>query len=227
MGIYLIFFGLTLASWWVQNSLSKKFSKYGRIPLSHPMSGRDVAIAMLRSHGINDVIVTSVAGDLTDHFNPVNRTVNLSQSVYATNSIAAAAVAAHECGHAVQHQVGYSMLRLRSALVPAVSFASQWVSWVILGGILLLQVFVFPYLLLLGIAMFAITALFSLVTLPVEVDASRRAMQWLEQSGITQGDSTAMAKDALRAAAYTYVIAALGSLATVIYYLLLFTGSRR
>ena len=227
MGIYLIFFGLTLASWWVQNSLSKKFSKYGRIPLSHPMSGRDVAIAMLRSHGINDVIVTSVAGDLTDHFNPVNRTVNLSQSVYATNSIAAAAVAAHECGHAVQHQVGYSMLRLRSALVPAVSFASQWVSWVILGGILLLQVFVFPYLLLLGIAMFAITALFSLVTLPVEVDASRRAMQWLEQSGITQGESTAMAKDALRAAAYTYVIAALGSLATVIYYLLLFTGSRR
>ena len=227
MGIYLIFFGLTLASWWVQNSLSKKFSKYGRIPLSHPMSGRDVAIAMLRSHGINDVIVTSVAGDLTDHFNPVNRTVNLSQSVYATNSIAAAAVAAHECGHAVQHQVGYSMLRLRSALVPAVSFASQWVSWVILGGILLLQVFVFPYLLLLGIAMFAITALFSLVTLPVEVDASRRAMLWLEQSGITQGESTAMAKDVLRAAAYTYVIAALGSLATVIYYLLLFTGSRR
>ena len=227
MGIYLIFFGLTLASWWVQNSLSKKFSKYGRIPLSHPMSGRDVAIAMLRSHGINDVIVTSVAGDLTDHFNPVNRTVNLSQSVYATNSIAAAAVAAHECGHAVQHQVGYSMLRLRSALVPAVSFASQWVSWVILGGILLLQVFVFPYLLLLGIAMFAITALFSLVTLPVEVDASRRAMLWLEQSGITQGESTAMAKDALHAAAYTYVIAALGSLATVIYYLLLFTGSRR
>lgn len=227
MGIYLIFFGLTLASWWVQNSLSKKFSKYGRIPLSHPMSGRDVAIAMLRSHGINDVIVTSVAGDLTDHFNPVNRTVNLSQSVYATNSIAAAAVAAHECGHAVQHQVGYSMLRLRSALVPAVSFASQWVSWVILGGIILLQVFVFPYLLLLGIAMFAITALFSLVTLPVEVDASRRAMLWLEQSGITQGESTAMAKDALRAAAYTYVIAALGSLATVIYYLLLFTGSRR
>ena len=225
MGIYLIFFGLTLASWWVQNSLSKKFSKYGRIPLSHPMSGRDVAIAMLRSHGINDVIVTSVAGDLTDHFNPVNRTVNLSQSVYATNSIAAAAVAAHECGHAVQHQVGYSMLRLRSALVPAVSFASQWVSWVILGGIILLQVF--PYLLLLGIAMFAITALFSLVTLPVEVDASRRAMLWLEQSGITQGESTAMAKDALRAAAYTYVIAALGSLATVIYYLLLFTGSRR
>ncbi|MBQ2485350.1 MAG: zinc metallopeptidase [Muribaculaceae bacterium] len=227
MGIYLIFFGLTLASWWVQNSLSKKFSKYGRIPLSHPMSGRDVAIAMLRSHGINDVIVTSVAGDLTDHFNPMNRTVNLSQSVYATNSIAAAAVAAHECGHAVQHQVGYSMLRLRSALVPAVSFASQWVSWVILGGIILLQVFVFPYLLLLGIAMFAITALFSLVTLPVEVDASRRAMQWLELSGITQGESTAMAKDALRAAAYTYVIAALGSLATVIYYLLLFMGSRR
>lgn len=227
MGIYLIFFGLTLASWWVQNSLSKKFSKYGRIPLSHPMSGRDVAIAMLRSHGINDVIVTSVAGDLTDHFNPVNRTVNLSQSVYATNSIAAAAVAAHECGHAVQHQVGYSMLRLRSALVPAVSFASQWVSWVILGGIILLQVFVSPYLLLLGIAMFAITALFSLVTLPVEVDASRRAMLWLEQSGITQGESTAMAKDALRAAAYTYVIAALGSLATVIYYLLLFMGSRR
>ena len=227
MGIYLIFFGLTLASWWVQNSLSKKFSKYGRIPLSHPMSGRDVAIAMLRSHGINDVIVTSVAGDLTDHFNPVNRTVNLSQSVYATNSIAAAAVAAHECGHAVQHQVGYSMLRLRSALVPAVSFASQWVSWVILGGIILLQVFVFPYLLLLGIAMFAITALFSLVTLPVEVDASRRAMQWLELSGITQGESTAMAKDALHAAAYTYVIAALGSLATVIYYLLLFMGSRR
>ena len=162
---------------------------------------------------------------LTDYYNPENHSVNLSEGVFSTNSIAAAAVAAHECGHAVQHARGYSMLRLRSALVPVVSFASQWVSWVLLAGILLIQTM--PSILMIGIGLFALTTLFSLVTLPVEIDASRRAINWLENSGVTQGTSTEYAKDALRAAAYTYVVAALGSLATLIYYVLIFMSSRR
>ena len=225
MAIYIIFLLISLLSWWVQHSLTEKFKRYSCVPLAVPMTGRDVAQAMLQSHGIYNVQVVSVTGELTDHFNPALGTVNLSQGVYATNSVAAAAVAAHECGHAVQHSVGYSMLQLRSRLVPAVSFASRWMSIVLLVGIVVVQFF--PYLLMAGIAMFMLTTLFSFVTLPVEIDASRRAIAWLEQSHITTSDTTAQAKDALRAAAYTYVVAALGSLATVIYYLSFLTGSRR
>ncbi len=188
------------------------------------MTGRDVAAKMLYDNGINNVSVTSTQGTLTDFFNPQNHTVNLSDGVFATNSVAAAAVAAHECGHAVQHARGYSMLKLRSSLVPVVSFASQWVSWILLAGILLIQTM--PMILGVGIMLFALTTLFSLVTLPVEIDASRRAIQWLDRSGITQGATTTYAKDALKWAAYTYVVAALGSLATLVYYILVFTSRR-
>lgn len=224
--IYLIFIIITIASWWVQHSLTSRFEKYSRIPLDVPMAGRDVALLMLQQNGINDVRVQSVGGTLSDFFNPTDKTVNLSNGVFAANSVAAAAVAAHECGHAVQHRTGYSMLQLRTKLVPAVSFASKWVTWILLGGILLVNVF--PYLLYVGVALFAMTTLFSFVTLPVEVDASRRATQWLETAGIVQGQNLVCAKDALKWAAYTYVVAALGSLATLVYYLLIaFGGSRR
>lgn len=222
--IYLIFIGITLVSYLVQQTLKSKFEKYSKIPLGYNMTGRDVAAKMLYDNGINNVSVTSTQGTLTDFFNPQNHTVNLSDGVFATNSVAAAAVAAHECGHAVQHARGYSMLKLRSSLVPVVSFASQWVSWVLLAGILLIQTM--PMILGFGIVLFALTTLFSLVTLPVEIDASRRAIQWLDRSGITQGATTAYAKDALKWAAYTYVVAALGSLATLIYYILVFTSRR-
>ena len=180
---------------------------------------------MLEQNGIHQVVVQSVGGQLTDHYNPANCTVNLSQPVYGTNSVAAAAVAAHECGHVLQHAKGYSMLKLRTKLVPAVSFASQWLTWVLLGGILLFEVF--PYLFYLAIALFAITTLFSLVTLPVEIDASRRAIAWLDTAGITRGENTVMARDALKSAAYTYVVSALGSLATLVYYVLMALGGRR
>ncbi len=222
--IYLIFIGITLVSYLVQQTLKSKFEKYSKIPLSYNMTGRDVAAKMLYDNGINNVSVTSTQGTLTDFFNPQNHTVNLSDGVFATNSVAAAAVAAHECGHAVQHARGYSMLKLRSSLVPVVSFASQWVSWILLAGILLIQTM--PMILGVGIMLFALTTLFSLVTLPVEIDASRRAIQWLDRSGITQGATTTYAKDALKWAAYTYVVAALGSLATLVYYILMFTSRR-
>ncbi len=222
--IYLIFIVITLVSYLVQQTLKSKFEKYSKIPLGYNMTGRDVAAKMLYDNGINNVSVTSTQGTLTDFFNPQNHTVNLSDGVFATNSVAAAAVAAHECGHAVQHARGYSMLKLRSSLVPVVSFASQWVSWILLAGILLIQTM--PMILGVGIVLFALTTLFSLVTLPVEIDASRRAIQWLDRSGITQGATTAYAKDALKWAAYTYVVAALGSLATLVYYILVFTSRR-
>lgn len=223
--IYLIFIAIAAISYLVQQSLKSKFEKYSKIPLTYNLAGRDVAAKMLYDNGISNVSVNSTNGMLTDYYNPENHSVNLSEGVFSTNSIAAAAVAAHECGHAVQHARGYSMLRLRSALVPVVSFASQWVSWVLLAGILLIQTM--PSILMIGIGLFALTTLFSLVTLPVEIDASRRAINWLENSGVTQGTSTEYAKDALRAAAYTYVVAALGSLATLIYYVLIFMSSQR
>lgn len=216
---WILFGAIAVLSFAVQSSLSNKFAKYSRIPLSSALAGRDVAIRMLAENGIRDVNVTCVPGNLTDHFNPSNKTVNLSDSVYATNSIAAAAVAAHECGHAVQHATGYAPLSLRTSLVPMVSFASRYMSWVLLIGIALLQLTPIPFWI--GIALFAATTLFSLVTLPVEIDASRRAIAWLEKSGITQGQATDYAKDALRAAAYTYVVAALGSLATLVYYIMM------
>lgn len=221
---WILFIGISLVSWLVQRNLTKKFETYSRVPLAGHMLGRDIAERMLRDNGIDNVSVREVSGDLTDFFNPADMTVNLSDTVYSHNTVAAAAVAAHECGHAVQHKTGYSMLVLRTKLVPAVTFASKWVSWVLLAGILLVEVF--PQLLMLGIGLFAITTLFSFVTLPVEIDASRRAIKWLETAGITQGEDTVMAKDALHAAAYTYVAAALGSLATLVYYVFMLLSRR-
>lgn len=223
--IYLIFGLVALFSFLAQQSLKSKFEKYSRIPTDNGLTGRQVAEKMLRDNGIYDVTVTSTPGMLTDHYNPSNRTVNLSEGVFASNSIAAAAVAAHECGHAVQHATAYAPLRLRSSLVPVVNFASQWMSWVLLAGILLIQTM--PQIMLVGIILFAMTTLFSFVTLPVEIDASRRAIAWLGQSGIAIGPKNDNARDALKSAAYTYVVAALGSLATLIYYVLIFLGRSR
>lgn len=225
MFVYILMGGIFILSMIVQNSLKSKFAKYSKIPLGVPMAGRDVASAMLQQNGCGDVQVTSVSGQLTDHFNPANKSVNLSEPVYGTNSIAAAAVAAHECGHAVQHKVGYSMLQLRTKMVPIVSFASNTVQWLLLAGILIVNVTPIP--LYIALAMFGLTVLFSFVTLPVEVDASRRAIKWLEGSGIVGGEQLTYAKDALHAAAYTYVVAAVGSLATLLYYAMMFLGGRR
>jgi len=189
------------------------------------MTGKDVAQKMLRDNGIYDVTVTSTNGHLTDHYNPTDKTVNLSENVYGSNSVAAAAIAAHECGHAVQHATAYAPLQLRSKLVPVVNFASNWMQWVLLAGILMVRTF--PQLLLAGIVLFAITTLFSFITLPVEIDASRRALVWLNGAGITSYDTHDQAKDALKTAAYTYVVAALGSLATLVYYIMIFTSGNR
>ena len=222
--IYIIFIAIAIISWIVQARLQFKFKKYSQVPLRYGMTGRDVAEKMLRENGVDNVSVISTRGHLTDHFNPQNMTVNLSESVYASNSIAAAAVAAHECGHAVQHARAYAPLKMRSALVPVVSFASQWMSWVLLAGILTINVF--PQLMLAGIILFALTTLFSFITLPVEIDASRRALAWLDEAGITDYTTRDQARDALKAAAYTYVVAALGSLATLVYYVMIFLGRR-
>lgn len=221
---YILFGIIALASWLVQRNLQTKFKKYAQIPLPNGMTGKEVAEKMLHDNGIYNVQVISVAGQLTDHYNPTNRTVNLSEPVFASNSVAAAAVAAHECGHAVQHERAYAPLQLRSRLVPMVSFASKWVQWVLLGGILLLNSF--PQLLGLGIILFAITTLFSFVTLPVEIDASKRALAWLNDARITNNEIHKSATDALKSAAYTYVVAALGSLATLFYYIMIFLGRR-
>lgn len=219
----IIFLGVTILSWVVQANLQSKFKKYSKVPLNGGMTGREVAEKMLRDNGIYNVTVTCTPGHLTDHYNPSDGTVNLSESVYHSNSVAAAAVAAHECGHAVQHAVAYGPLQMRTALVPVVSFASNTVQWVLLAGILLVEVF--PALLLIGIGLFALTTLFSFVTLPVEIDASRRATQWLSSAGITSPHNHQMAVSALSSAAYTYVVAALGSLATLLYYVMIFLGS--
>jgi Zn-dependent membrane protease YugP len=225
MFVYILFGAITILSIVVQNSLKTKFAKYSKVPLGVPMAGRDVANAMLQQNECGNVQVTSVSGQLTDHFNPANMTVNLSEPVYGTNSIAAAAVAAHECGHAIQHKVGYSMLQLRTKMVPVVSFASKYISWALVAGIALYEFSVIP--LYIAIALFASTVLFSFVTLPVEIDASHRAIKWLEGSGIAGGQQLVQAKDALRAAAYTYVVAALGSLATLLYYVAIALVGRR
>ncbi|MDR1500468.1 MAG: zinc metallopeptidase [Tannerellaceae bacterium] len=217
---WILFIGTALLSWLVSQNLKNKFEKYSRIPLPSGMTGRDVAESMLRDNGIYDVKVISTPGRLTDHYNPVDKTVNLSESVYASNSIAAAAVAAHECGHAVQHAAAYAPLKMRSALVPVVSFSSNIMTWVLLGGMLLLNTF--PQLMLLGIILFAATTLFSFITLPVEINASRRAVVWLSRAGVTNSQTYDKAVDALRSAAYTYVVAALGSLATLAYYIMIF-----
>lgn len=221
---WIIFIGIAVISYLVQMNLQNKFKKYSKIPNANGMTGRDVAMKMLQDNGITDVQVTHTPGTLTDHYNPQNKTVNLSEGVYNSTSIMAAAVAAHECGHAVQHARAYAPLKMRSALVPVVSFASQWVTWVILAGILLLNVF--PGLLFFGIILFALTTLFSFITLPVEIDASKRALVWINRSGVSNASNHAQAEDALRSAAYTYVVAAVGSLATLLYYVMIFMGRR-
>lgn len=224
LGSYIIFGIFALLSWIVSSSLKAKFSRYSKIPVNYGLTGKDVAEKMLHDNGIYDVKVISTPGQLTDHYNPMNKTVNLSEGVYNSNSVAAAAVAAHECGHAVQHATAYAPLQMRSKLVPVVSFASQWMQWVLLAGIVLINTF--PQILLGGIILFAITTLFSIITLPVEINASSRAIAWLSNAGITNYETNGPAKDALKTAAYTYVVAALGSLATLVYYIMIFMGRR-
>ena len=222
--IWIIFIGFTLLSWLVSHQLQSRFKKYSKIPTANGMTGRDVVEKMLRDNGVQGVKIGSVEGQLTDHYNPTNKTINLSHEVYYGANVAAAAVAAHECGHAVQHARMYAPLKMRSALVPVVNFASSIMTWVLLGGILLINSF--PQLLLAGIILFAMTTLFSFITLPVEINASKRALVWLSSSGITNSYNHAQAEDALRSAAYTYVVAALGSLATLVYYIMIFMGRR-
>ena len=224
MLIWIVFIGIAIISYLVQANLKSKFEKYSQMPLTNGMTGKEVAEKMLRDNGIYDVTVTSTSGMLTDHYNPMNKTVNLSEGVYGSASVAAAAVAAHECGHAVQHARGYAPLRMRSALVPVVSFASNIMTWVLLGGMLLINTF--PQLMLFGIILFASTTFFSFITLPVEINASQRALVWLSNAGITNVYTHDKAEDALRSAAYTYVVAALGSLATLLYYIMIFLGGR-
>jgi len=222
---YIIFGVVALISWLIQRSLKSKFERYSKVRIPNGMTGKAVAEKMLMDSGIYDVKVISTNGHLTDHYKPATKTVNLSEGVYASNSVAAAAVAAHECGHAVQHARAYSPLQLRSALVPVVSFASNWMQWVLLAGIIFVNSF--PQLLLAGIILFAVTTLFSVVTLPVEINASSRALVWLNGAGITNYETHDMAKDALKTAAYTYLVAALGSLATLVYYIMIFLGGSR
>lgn len=220
---WILFIGTALASWLVSASLKRKFEKYSQESLG--LTGKEVAEKMLHDNGIYDVKVTSIEGQLTDHYNPETKTVNLSTDVYNGANVAAAAVAAHECGHAVQHAEAYAPLKMRSALVPVVSVSSKWMTWVLLIGMLTLHIF--PQLLLIGIVLFATTTLFSFITLPVEVNASQRAVNWLREAGITDNATTEMASDALHSAAYTYVVAAISSLATLVYYILIFLGGSR
>ncbi len=224
MEILIIFGVFMLLSWMVSSRLKNRFAKYSKMPLRSGLSGRDIAEKMLRESGVENVRIISTPGRLTDHYNPMNRTVNLSPQVYQGRSVAAAAVAAHECGHAVQHARAYAPLKLRSALVPVISVSSRYMQWVLLGGILMVETF--PMLLLAGIIMFAATTLFSFVTLPVEFDATNRALSWLTDTGITVGEEYSSAKDALKWASLTYVVAALASLATLMYYIMIFMGRR-
>jgi Zn-dependent membrane protease YugP len=222
---YIIFGVVALISWIIQSNLKSKFERYSKIPIPRGMTGKDVALKMLHDNGIYDVQVISTNGHLTDHYNPATKTVNLSENVYASSSVAAAAVAAHECGHAVQHATAYAPLQLRSKLVPVVSFASSWMQWLLLAGIIFVRSF--PQLLLAGIVLFAMTTLFSFITLPVEINASQRALVWLNTAGITNYETHDQAKDALKTAAYSYVVAALGSLAALVYYIMIFMGGSR
>ena len=219
---FTLFITIALLSWGVSALLDHRFKKYSQVNIS--LTGRQVAEKMLRNNGITDVQVTCTPGHLTDHYDPRTKTVNLSEGVYDSANVAAAAVAAHECGHALQHAVEYAPLQMRSSLVPVVSFASRWVTWILLGGILMIETF--PQLMLAGIVLYALTTLFSFITLPVEINASTRAVAWLEQAGITDRQTTPMAATALRSAAYTYVVAALASLGTLVYYIWMFMGRR-
>lgn len=223
-GAYLIGIVIMLFSFLVGQQLRSRFAKYSRTPLSNGMSGKEIAERMLADHGITNVKVTHVKGQLTDHYNPATRTVNLSEAVYGQRNAAAAAVAAHECGHAVQHAQAYSWLQFRSKLVPVVSVTSSLVQWILLGGILLINTF--PQLLLIGIILFATTTLFSIITLPVEYDASDRALKWLKERQIVTTGEYAMSADALKWAARTYVVAAIGSIGTLLYYLMIYMNRR-
>jgi len=223
-GVYLIAILVMLVSLFVSWRLKSKFAQYSQIGLQSGLSGREIAEMMLADHNIRDVRVISTEGQLTDHYNPADKTVNLSEGVYASRSAAAAAVAAHECGHAVQHATAYSMLKFRSAMVPALSVASRYMQWIILIGIFMINTSVIP--LTIGVALFALTTLFSFITLPVEFDASNRALAWMDRRGVVTTQEHAMAKDSLKWAALTYVVAAIGSLATLLYYVSLLMGRR-
>lgn len=220
--VSLVFLGLSML---ISGILKSKFSAYGKVPLSNGLSGKEVAEKMLRDYNIYDVKVVSVNGFLSDHYNPVTKTVNLSPDVYAGRSIAAAAVASHECGHAVQHATAYQWLQLRSKLVPVVQFSSNIVTWILIAGVFMINTF--PQLLLAGIILFALTTIFSVITLPVEFDASKRALAWLERTNVTNQREYPKAKDALKWAAMTYVIAALASIATLVQYIMIFLGGSR
>ena len=217
MNIWFIVIAVMVLSFIIQQTLQSRFAKYSQIPTPGRLTGAEVATKMLEDNSITNVRITSVQGQLTDHFNPETMTVNLSESVYGQRSIAAAAVAAHECGHVLQHAKGYAPLKMRTALVPVVSFANKTVQWIILLGVLLINIT--PSLLWLGIILFGATTLFSIITLPVEVNASQRAVAWLKESRIVDSETAPMAADALKWAAYTYFIAAIGSLATLLYYI--------
>lgn len=217
--IWILMIVVMFLSMIIQNMLQSRFEKYSRVRTNSGMTGAEIARKMLADHGITDVKVTCIPGRLTDHYNPQTKTVNLSESVYNESSVAAAAVAAHECGHVVQHEKGYLPLKLRTALVPVVSFSSNIVQWVLLAGVLMVTMFHSYPVLIAGIVLFALTTLFSFVTLPVEINASHRAVAWLENAGITNYETKPMAVDALKWAAYTYVVAAVGSLATLLYYI--------
>lgn len=221
---WIIMGAIMLASWLVSNRLQSKFEKYSKLHLQNDMSGAEIAEKMLADHGIRDVRVISTPGRLTDHYNPADKTVNLSEAVYNQRNAAAAAVAAHECGHAVQHATAYSWLEMRSKLVPVVSFASNIIQWVLLAGVLMVNSF--PSLLLIGIVLFALTTLFAFITLPVEYDASNRALAWLDNKRMLTREEHAGAQDALKWAARTYVVAAIGSLGTLLYYVMIYMGRR-
>jgi len=215
---------IMLASWFVGYQLKNKFEKYSKVHLRNGMSGAEIATKMLHDHGIYDVKVISTPGRLTDHYNPADKTVNLSEAVYNERNAAAAAVAAHEVGHAVQHATAYHWLNMRSKLVPIVSIASNFVQWILLAGVLMINSF--PQLLLVGIVLFALTTIFSIVTLPVEYDASHRALKWLETKNMVTREELAGAKDSLTWAARTYLVAALSSVGTLLYYVMMYMGRR-
>ena len=223
-GAYIIGAIVMIISMAVSQQLKNKFRKYSKMPMSNGMSGAEIAQKMLQDNGIHDVKIKAAKGMLTDHYNPADKTVNLSEGVYSQRNAAAAAVAAHECGHAVQHATAYRWLQLRSKLVPIVSISSRFVQWVLLGGILMINTF--PQLLLIGIIMFAAMTIFSIVTLPVEYDASHRALRWMEDKNVVTVGEQAAAKDALTWAARTYLVAAIGSIATLLYYLSIFMRRR-
>ena len=221
--VSLLFLGI---SFLVSAVLKSKFTKYSKIGLANGLSGREIAEKMLRENGIFDVKVTSVEGFLSDHYNPANKTVNLSPDVYNGTSVSAAAVAAHECGHAVQHAASYGPLMLRSKLVPAVQMSSMLVNWILLAGMIVLATTKNPIVLLIGIIVMSVTVLFTLITLPVEFDASKRALAWLNRTNVTNSEEYPKAKEALKWAATTYVVAALAAVVTLIQYIMIYLGNR-